>query len=106
MRPPTSSGAGAGGSPPLRIASISASRARSKATVARYHGVSSRSVASSKASASRAGSSPCSRTTARSSAACARPSEIPRPSEGFVQAQASPTLATPAGAAVPLPLPA
>ena len=63
------------GSPP----SPRAARGRWR-RVARYHGSSSRSVASRQAAANAAGSAPCSRSTSRSSAACTRPSAMPRPS--------------------------
>jgi hypothetical protein len=89
-RPATSSAGGSGGVTPARSTSICvASRARSTATVAGYHGVNSRSVASPRAGARSTGRPPCSRTTPRSSEACNKPSAMPRPSDGFVHAHAS-----------------
>jgi hypothetical protein len=98
-----SSGAIGCGCAPVRIASISANRMRSSATVARYHGVSSCSVASCQARAKSTGLWACSRTTRRSSATWESPSAMPRPSDGFVHAHASATLATPEIGPAPLP---
>ena len=81
---------------PHRSPSISASRWRSTASVARYHGSSSRPVASAQRRACSPDRSPEPvRMMSRSRTACSSPMAAPLPSDGFVHAHASPTGRTP-----------
>ena len=81
--------------PPAARIAISSSRPRSKARVARYHGSTFSAVATPNASARPAGSSPATRSVSRNTVACSIPIDAPRPTEGLVQAHASPTASTP-----------
>ena len=84
------------------MADISASRWRSKDSVAWYQGSTVASVAAANASENAAGSSgPVRRSVSRSAWACSIPMDAPRPSEGLVQAQASATATTPVATGTP-----
>ena len=84
-----SSSGGGGGGAPARSASSARRRARSSATVARYHGVSSASVAVSHTSTVSRGARGGSGRSRAGARAWISPSVMPRPSDGFVHAHAS-----------------